>query len=219
MHRRSLIISALLMALMIVSAGVVHASGGNDGGDAHKKHAGKTAITEEHKSHKAGDRTFTLIGIQEEDEASLITADGQVYTSPTPIPDDYTPSPGDVNVYRERLFRVDARDPDNPQPRGRQLGTALAECTTITVGAEDAPEDLSVLCSRVFVLDGRGEIAAAESYTFADPLSDTDPITGGTGRFRDVGGEVSFDVQEIEGADLYNSIYTFRLLHLDDGRR
>jgi len=59
----------------------------------------------------------------------------------------------------------------------------------------------------------------AESYTFADPLSDTDPITGGTDTFRDVGGEVSFDVQEIEGTDLYNSIYTFRLLRLDDGRR
>jgi hypothetical protein len=86
------------------------------------------------------------------------------------------------------------------------------------VGEDDAPEDLSVLCSRMFVPDGRGEIAAAESYTFADPLSDTDPITGGTDTFRDVGGEVSFDVQEIEGTDLFNSIYTFRLLRLDDGR-
>ena len=119
-----------------------------------------------------------------------------------------------MSVFRERLFRVDVSDPDNPKPRGRQLGTALAECTTITVGPEDAPEDTSVLCSRMFVLDGKGEIAAAEAYTFADPLSDTDPVTGGTGKFRDVGGEVSFDAFEIEGTDLSNSVYTFRLLHL-----
>lgn len=219
MHRRSLTVSALLMVLMIISAGVVHASGGDDDRGAHtKKHTTKSAAEEEHPRHRKADRTFTLIGIQEEDEASFITADGRVFTSPTPVPDD-VPSPGDVNVFRERLFRVDTSDPDDPQPRGEQVGTALAECTTITVGEEDAPEDLSVLCSRMFVIDGRGEIAAAESYTFADPLSDTDPVTGGTGTFRDVGGEVSFDVQEIEGTDLFNSIYTFRLLHLDDGRR
>lgn len=160
-----------------------------------------------------------LIGIQEPDEASLITADGRVFTGTEPLPENLVPTPGDVQVYRERLFRVDTRNPDNPRPRGKQLGTVLAQCTTITVGEEDAPEDFSLLCSRMFTLDERGDIAAAESFTFADPLSDTIPVTGGTGQFRDVGGDIFYDIQEIEGTDLYNSIYSFNLLHLDERRR
>lgn len=216
MHRRSLTVSALLMVLMMISAGVVHASGGESWSKEHKKDADSTA---EHHPRNKGDRTIRLIGIQELDEASRITVDGQVFTGDEPLPEDYVPSPGDVDVYRERLFRLDRSDPDNPRPRGRQLGTVLAECTTITVGEEDAPEDLSILCSRMFTLEGKGDIAAAESFTLADPESDTIPITGGTGKFRDAGGDIFFDVQPIEGTDLFNSIYTINLLHLDDGRR
>jgi len=55
MHRRSLTVSALLMVLMIISAGVVHASGGDDDRGAHtKKHTTKSATVEEHPRHRKG---------------------------------------------------------------------------------------------------------------------------------------------------------------------
>lgn len=216
MHRRSLIISTLLVVLMSISAGVVHASGGNG------QRAAATKSSSAENAKKPSDatgrgKTIELFGQQEPDEASTITADGRVFTSPEPLPEDYVFSPGDVQVYRERLFKLDDSDPDNPAPRGDQIGAVLVECTTVTAG--EAPEDISVICSRVFTLDGRGDIAAAESFTFADPLADTISITGGTGKFRDAGGEISFDAQEIEGTDLFNSIYTIHLLALDDGHR
>jgi len=127
-------------------------------------------------------------------------------------PEAFIPSPGDRTVFREQLFELDDSDPTNPEPRGEQVGSVLVECTVLTTG--QAPDDLSVLCSRMFVLDGRGDIAAAESFTFADPLEDTVAVTGGTGDFRDVGGQVSFTVEEVADADFLNSIYQFRLLHL-----
>jgi hypothetical protein len=40
----------------------------------------------------------------------------------------------------------------------------------VTAGHE--PQDISYLCSRMFMLDGRSDIALAEAYTFADPLPD-----------------------------------------------
>jgi hypothetical protein len=120
--------------------------------------------------------------------------------------------PGDRNVFREQLFALDDSDPANPEPTGPALGSVLAECTVVTTGLERA--DTSVLCSRMFVLDDRGDIAAAESSTFADPAEDTVAITGGTGDFRDAGGEISFTVEEFGDAGLLNSVYDVRLLHL-----
>lgn len=52
----------------------------------------------------------------------------------------------------------------------------------MTAGQE--PQDISYLCSRMFMFDSRGDIALAEAYTFADPLPDTTPVTGGSGRYR-----------------------------------
>jgi hypothetical protein len=127
-------------------------------------------------------------------------------------PEAVIPMPGDRQVYRERLFALDDSDPENPQPSGEQLGAVVVECTQVTVG--EAPEDTSWICSRVFTLEGRGDIAAAESFTFADPVEDTISITGGTGDFRDAGGQASFDVQFIEDGSFFNSIYQIKLLHL-----
>lgn len=124
-------------------------------------------------------------------------------------PDAVTPSPGDRFVFREGLFELDDSDRNNPEPKGDQLGTVLAECTAVTVG--EAPEDVSVVCSRVFTLDERGDIAVQESFTFADPLEDTLAVTGGTGDFRDAGGQVSFEVDPIEDTENFNSVYTFEL--------
>lgn len=215
MRRRSISVSILLVLLMILSAGVVHASGGSDG----RSQETTNDLTEKTKKHGKSGKVIELFGLQEPDESALITADGQVFPSTEPIPEEVVESPGDVFVYRERLFRLDDSDPDNPQPTGDQIGTVLAECTVVTVGEEDAPEDTSVLCSRMFTLDGRGDIAAAESYTFADPLSDTIPITGGTGKFRTAGGEIDFDLQDVEdNPDIVNSIYTIRLLRLQPKR-
>lgn len=110
------------------------------------------------------------------------------------------------------------RDPDNLRPRGEQIGTVVAQCTVVTVGDDpEDPEDApSVICSDVFTLEGRGDIAAADSFTFADPPEDVLPITGGTGKFRDAGGEIFLSSQQIEDTGLSNSIYTIRLLHLGD---
>lgn len=127
-------------------------------------------------------------------------------------PEALVPSPGDRNVFREQLFALDDSDPDNPEPTGPQLGSVLAECTVVTVG--QTPADQSQLCSRMFVLDDRGDIAAAESFTFADPVDDTLALTGGTGDFRDAGGQVSFTAEFFDDGDLFNSVYDFRLLHL-----
>lgn len=222
MHRRTVIISILLVGLMIVSAGVVNASGGN-GHEPSDRESYTDEYREKHKHPKPrrGDKTIKLLGLQEPDEASIITVDGRVFTGDEPLPEDHEITPGEKQVFRERLFGLDDSDPDNPQPRGEQIGTVLADCTVITVGddPEDPDDAPSVLCTRMFTIDGRGDIAAAESFTFADPLEDTIPITGGTGKFRDAGGEISFELQEIEGTDLSNSIYTVRLLHLEDGRR
>ena len=137
---------------------------------------------------------------------------GAVRGQLTPDPDAVIPSPGDRTVFRERLFALDNSDPDNPEPTGDQLGTVVVECTAVTMGA--APEDQSWICSRVFTLDDRGDIAVQESFTFADPIEDTLSVTGGTGEFRDVGGQVSFAVEEIPDAPVHNSIYSFHLLHL-----
>ena len=125
------------------------------------------------------------------------------------------PSPGDRFVYRERLFDLDRSDPDRPRPRGEQLGTLVAECTLVTAGQE--PQDISYLRSRMFMFDSRGDIALAEAYTFADPLPDTIPVTGGSGRYRDAGGQVVYDFSPIEGDDdvpFSNSVYEIQLLHL-----
>ncbi len=123
--------------------------------------------------------------------------------------------PGEVNVFRERLFELDDSDPENPRPKGEQIGTVVAECTLVTVG--DAPEDISARCSRVSTLDGRGDMSTSEAYTFADPLEDTLTLDGGSGEFRDAGGQIEFDVQAIDESDgLLNSIYTVHLLHLED---
>jgi CHRD domain len=133
---------------------------------------------------------------------------GQLVEDPAAV----IPSPGDRAVYRERLFALDDSDPDNPEPAGEQLGTLVAECTATTTG--EVPEDYSWICSRMFTLDGRGDIAVMESYTFADPLADSLAITGGTGEFRDAGGQIDFEPELIEGEEFFNSVYDVRLLHL-----
>jgi len=136
---------------------------------------------------------------------------GQLEQNPRAV----IPSPGDRFVYRERLFDLDRSDPDRPRPRGEQLGTLVAECTLVTAGQE--PQDISYLCSRMFMFDSRGDIALAEAYTFADPLPDTIPVTGGSGRYRDAGGQVVYDFSPIEGDDdvpFSNSVYEIQLLHL-----
>lgn len=221
MHRRSVAISIMLVVLMIISVGVVNASAGND--HDHKNgrdHSKATTYHKHHKHHKGtrGDTTIKLFGQQELDEASIITADGRVFTSPDTPPEDHEITPGEVLVYRERLFKLDDRDPDNLRPRGEQIGTVVVECTVVTVGDDpEDPEDApSVICSDVFTLEGRGDIAAADSFTFADPPEDVLPITGGTGKFRDAGGEIFLSSQQIEDTGLSNSIYTIRLLHLED---
>jgi len=133
---------------------------------------------------------------------------GQLMQDPNVV----IPSPGDRTVFRERLFELDDSDEGNPEPTGEQLGTVLAECTAVTTGV--APDETSWICTRMFTLDHKGDIAVQESFTFADPIADTLAITGGTGQFRDAGGQVSFDFEEVEGQPFFNSIYTFRVLHL-----
>lgn len=217
MRSRSLLISMFLLVFMAVG-GAVHASGGRGApANAERQLEGDNQTAEDSRWGGGGVETIKLFGLQEPDEVSLITPPGEVFTGEAP--EAPPPSPGDVVVFRERLFALDDRDPENPRPTGEQIGTVVAQCTIVAVGEEDAPQDTSVICSRVFTLDGRGEIAASEAYTFADPLSDTLPLTGGTGEFMDAGGEIAFDPQEIEGVEFYfNSVYTIRLLHLEDGR-
>lgn len=122
MHRRSLI-SLMLVVVMIISAGVVNASG-DDGHDMKGREHTKRSTYEKHHRHPRSTKVIKLFAQQEIDEASVITADGRVFTGPDVPPEDYEITPGEVLVYRERLFRLDVRDPNNLRPRGKQIGTA-----------------------------------------------------------------------------------------------
>lgn len=122
-----------------------------------------------------------------------------------PPGDEFEPTVGDVNIFRDDLF---ALDPATDGPTGDQIGTADIHCTFTRVDFEAFSVDL--LCSGVVTLP-RGMITLQTLVTFSEesPAEVVVPITGGSGAYADAGGRLV--VHELEDDD---AIFEFRLVHL-----
>ena len=91
------------------------------------------------------------------------------------------PVPGDSAIFSRDVYAVDLSDPANPAPTGPVIGSNMVMCTVA------GPAGL--MCEGIVSLFGHGDLIIAGPFVFQNP--DEAAVTGGTGRFAGVRGEMT----------------------------
>lgn len=99
------------------------------------------------------------------------------------------PTPGDIYVFVDDVFRAEAPS--------RDVGDALGRCTLIDLLATGAPRRFS--CAITTSLNNNDSITTDGTLINAPNTISTGAITGGTGRFRNARGEAVLDLGPPEG--------------------
>ncbi len=99
---------------------------------------------------------------------------------------------GDRFVFSDDLYR---------EKGGEQVGTNVGECTFLRRDTD--ARSVSIQCLATFSLDGKGQITVQGLITFVETQTTPEPltvaVTGGTGDFAGVGGELTVEeVSETE---------------------
>ena len=122
------------------------------------------------KGSKKADNTILVASI-----SSGVTRDWESETSVVP---------GDRTIFDDPLFYY---NPYTEMREGPEIGRSRGVCTVLST-----PEEGPVFqCIGTYVFYNKGKITIAGDY---QPLSDINSVTGGTGYFKGVTGEVSIKV-------------------------
>ena len=132
-------------------------------------------------SHRARwmtvDEAWVLDTVEEAEVAVL--PDG------TPLTEETIPPPGSMFFFRDEIYAAAGEGTE----RGARIGTGYGNCTVGTAGA---------LCEVHASVDGRGSIEFAFAFAFSDFEAPPDAsfavaVTGGTGEFAGISGELLID--------------------------